>query len=59
MNNFKKNIPIFLLKKCNQPRKRKVITKFADWCDDIYLLSFTYNFCMENKTTNISLIVKI
>ena len=55
----KKNILVFLLKKCNQLKIRKVIKKFVDWCDDIYLFSYVYNFCMENKTANVLLVVKI
>ena len=36
MNISKKNILVFLLKKCNQLRIGKVIKKLVDWCDDIY-----------------------
>ena len=42
MNNSKKNILVFLLKKSNQFRIRNVIKKFVDWCDDIY----AYKLCL-------------
>ena len=37
----RKNILVFLLKKCNQLRIREVIKKFVDWCDEIYTYSAT------------------
>ena len=42
MNNYQKNILVFLLKKCNQFRVRMVIKKFVDWCDDIYVHIYHY-----------------
>ena len=58
---LRKNLLVFLMKKCNQLRIREVINKFVDWCDEInlYFLSYAYNFCRENKTNNILLVVEI
>ena len=55
MNNFQQKYTSISIEKCNQFRIRKVIKKFVDRCDDIY----TYNFCMENKTTNVLQVVKM
>ena len=33
---LRKNLLVFLMKKCNQLRIREVIKKFVDWCDEIY-----------------------
>ena len=46
MNNYQKNILVFLLKKYNQFRIRKFIKNTVDWCDNKL---YAYNFCMENK----------
>ena len=58
----KKNLLVFLLKKCNQLRIREVIKKYVDWCDEIYTsyaISYANNFCKENKTTNVLLVGEI
>ena len=42
MNNSQRNIPVFLLKKRINSEYEKVIKKFVDWCDDIYVHIYHY-----------------
>ena len=53
MNTSQENLLVFIQKKCNQPRIRKVIKIFVNWCEEIY------THCRENKTTNFLLKLEI